>query len=132
MKKANSEDGAFKRRVAEEFEKARERARQDHNLSVEQFAATLGVTKAAYYKYVNKQSMPSLRVLKKARKWGVRLSYPGLGDGFIRTAKADPRQMTIQFSGDDVSAQQIKVKRFSPKGDKALELVIHIDLTKSA
>jgi len=88
---------AFKKRVAIEFAAARDRARAK-NVSVEDFVASLGVTRAALCKYVNGKAIPSLRVLRRARHyWGVDLRYGELGDGYIRPEKKSPKQLEFQF-----------------------------------
>jgi len=100
---------------------------------VEKFVESLGITRAGFHKYVTRKAIPSLRVLAKARKyWGVRLSYGELGDKYIKAKKEDPRQMKFEFSFTDISKEQIEVKKFSPKGAKAVELLIKIDFSKTA
>ncbi len=133
MSRSTPADEAFKRAVATEFSRARDRALKQ-NLTVEQFVQTLGITRAAFHKYVTRQAIPSLRVLANARKyWNVKLQYRDLGDRYIKTRKEkDPRQMEFQFSIQDISKEQIEIKKFSPRGDKAVELLIKIDLSKSA
>jgi hypothetical protein len=100
---------------------------------MERFVQSLGVTRAGFHKYVTRQSIPSLRVLKRARKyWGVHLSYTELGARFVGASKEDPRQMKLQLSLENISKEQIEVKRFSASGEKAVELVIRINFSKSA
>jgi transcriptional regulator with XRE-family HTH domain len=132
MTRSTPADEAFKRRVAAEFIRARESARQK-GFSVEDFVNKLGITRAALHKYLNLKSIPSLRVLAKARKyWGVQLSYGDLGDAYIQAKKKDSRQAEFQFSIADVSKDQIEIRRVSPKGERALEVLIKIDFSKSA
>jgi len=131
MGRTTPEDEAFKQRVAEEFKRARDRA-SAKRFSVEQFAQTLGVTRAALHKYLSQKSIPSLRVLQRARQyWGVRLTYGELGDRYVKPKK-DPRQMEFQFSAEDVSKEQIEIKKFSPKGTNAIELLVKIHFSKTA
>jgi len=100
---------------------------------MERFVASLGITRAAFHKHVTGKAIPSLRVLSNARKyWGVRLSYGELGEEFIKAKKKNPGQMEFQFSIADISTEQIEVKKFSPKGERAVELLIKIDFSKSA
>jgi transcriptional regulator with XRE-family HTH domain len=125
-------DEVFKRRVAKEFLRARDRALKE-GWSMEEFVARLGITRAAFHKHVTGKSIPSLRVLSKARKyWGVQLSYAELGEDFIRVKRKNPGQMEFRFSLADISTEQIEVKKFSLKGEKAVELLIRIDFSKSA
>jgi len=132
MSRSTPEDEAFKRKVAEEFGRARERAEQQE-WSFEDFLATLGITRAAFHKYMAQKAIPSLRVLHRAwRYWGVQLAYGDLGDRYIKAKKKDPRQMELQFPLGDISKEQVEVKRFSPKGETAVELLLRIDLSKSA
>jgi len=131
MRRSTPQDKAFKRKVAEEFGRARDKA-AEKGLSVEQFAQSLGVSRAMLHKYLVQESMPGLRVLQRARKyWGVQLSYGGLGQEFVKRSR-DSRQMEMQFSIEDISKDQIEIKKFSPKGEGAVELLIRIDFSKTA
>lgn len=132
MNRSNPEDEAFKRRVTEEFTRARDRALK-RGFTLEKFVESLGVTRAGFHKYVTGKAIPSLRVLARARKyWGVRLSYAELGDDYIKTKRQDPKQMKFQFSVADVSKDQIEVTKFTPKGERGVELVIKILFPKTA
>jgi len=132
MSRPDPNEEAFKRRVAAEFHRALNDAHRK-KLSVEEFARTLGITRAGVYKILAGTTIPSLRVLRNARKyWGLRLNYGELGDSYIKAKRTDPRQMEIQFSISDISKEQIEVARFSPKGENSLELVIKIDFSKTA
>lgn len=132
MNRSTNEDEVFKRKVAKEFLLARDRALKE-GWSMEEFVARLGITRAAFHKHVTGKAIPSLRVLSKAKRyWGVQLSYGGLGEGFIKVKKKNPGQMEFQFSLPEISPKQIEVKKFSPKGEKAIELLIKIDFSKSA
>jgi transcriptional regulator with XRE-family HTH domain len=125
-------DETFKRRVAEEFAQARDRAKRD-GWSVEEFVAKLGITRAALHKYLHRTAIPSLRVLERARKfWGVKLSYGELEDSYVRTKSKDPRQLEFQFSLSEISAEQIQIRRFTAKSESTAELVIRIDFGKGA
>ena len=132
MKKPDPSDEVFKRRVAAEFQRALADARSK-KLSAEEFARTLGITRAGVYKILAGTTIPSLRVLRNARKyWRVHLDYGELGDKYIKAKRTDPRQIEIQFAISDISKEQIEVARFSPKGENSLELVIKIDFSKTA
>lgn len=132
MSRSTPEDEDFKRKVAEEFARARDRA-ESNGFSFENFLRKLGVTRAAFHKYVTRKAIPSLRVLLRAQKyWGVQLSYGDLGVDYVRTKKKDPRQMELQFSIADISREQIEIKKISAKGETAVELLIRIDFSKSA
>ncbi len=132
MKKPDPSDDVFKRRVAAEFRRALADAR-DKKMSAEGFARTLGITRAGVYKILAGTTIPSLRVLRNARRhWGVHLNYGELGDTYIKAKRTDPRQMEIQFAISDISKEQIEVARFSPKGENSVELVIKIDFSKTA
>jgi hypothetical protein len=132
VSRATPEDDAFKRKVAEEFVRARDRA-VSKGWSVERFVQSLGVTRAAFHKHITGKAIPSLRVLSRARKyWGVQLSYPDLSDRLLKTKKKDPRQMEFHFSLASISKEQIEVKRFAPGGERTVELLIKIDFSKSA
>ena|SRR5258708_337951 len=132
MPTSTPEDKAFKRRVAEEFNRARDRALAK-GLTIEDFVRSLGITRAGFHKQITGKTMPSLRVLRNARKyWGVRLSYGELGDRYVSAKKADPRQMGFAFMIEGISKDQFDVKRVSRKGPNAIELVIQIDFSKTA
>ena len=131
MTRSTPEDEAFKRRVAEEFARARDLARRQ-KFSYDEFLSKLGVTRAAFHKYMTQKAIPSLRVLHRARKyWGVQLAYGDLGEDYVTTKRRDPRQLEL-FSVADVSKDQIEVKRISPKGETAVELLLRIDFSKTA
>jgi transcriptional regulator with XRE-family HTH domain len=132
MGRSNRNDEAFKQRIAKEFQRGLSEARRK-GLTVEQFAATLRITRAAVYRILNGEVIPSLRVLQKARsRWGIRFSYGDLGDRYISGGTTDPRQAEFQFSVHDVSKDQIEVTKLSPKGENSLELVIRIGFSKTA
>jgi transcriptional regulator with XRE-family HTH domain len=132
MTRSTPVDDAFKRKVAAEFRRAKDRAIKD-GYSVEDFVKKLGITRAALHKHLTEKAIPSLRVLDKARRyWGVRLSYGGLGNTFVKGTKKDPRQAEFQFSIADISKDQIEVQRVSPKGETAVEVLIKINLSKIA
>lgn len=125
-------DEAFKKRVASEFAGARDRATANGD-SIEDFVRSLGITRAALCKYVNGKAIPSLRVLRRARKYHkVNLSYGELGVGYLKTRKSDPRQMELQFSMSEISKDQIEIRKFRPKGESSVELWINIDFSKGA
>lgn len=132
MSRPDQNEEAFKRRVAVEFRRALADAHRK-KFSVEEFARTLGITRAGVYKILAGRTIPSLRVLRNARKhWGVHLNYGELGDTYIKAKRTDPRQMEIQFSISDISKEQIEVAKFSPRGENSLELVIKIDFSRTA
>lgn len=131
-KRSSPEDAAFRRRVAEEFTHARERAAKK-GFSADEFAQHLGVTRAAVHKYTTGTAIPSLRVLQKARRyWGVQIPYGDLGETYVRSKRTDPRQMNLHLSLENVSKEQIEVRKFAPSGDQSIELLIRIDFSKSA
>jgi transcriptional regulator with XRE-family HTH domain len=127
-------DAMFKKRIRDEFERAIKRAQQ-MGMTVEQFANTLGITRAGLHKYTREknQSIPSLRVLHKARQvWKMHVPY-GDADEDIGTTKRVPKeQLAFQFSVQDVAKENITVRKVKPRGDTAVELVIQIDFTKRA
>ena len=130
--RSNHTDEAFKRKAAAEFNRALSDARAK-GLTVEQFAATLQITRAGLYRILRGAVIPSLRVLQRARKrWGVRLVYGELDDRYLKVKRADPRQTEIQFSMEDVSKDQIEITKLSPKGESSLELVIRISFPRTA
>jgi transcriptional regulator with XRE-family HTH domain len=132
MSRSNRGDEAFKRRVAEEFSRACDQARAQ-GWTVERFAQSLGVTRAAFHKYVTKKAIPSLRVLALARtRWGVQIPYGELGESYLNAKKGDLRQMELRFSVETISKDQVEIKRLSPRGDNAVELLIRIDFSKTA
>lgn len=131
-KRSSASDDAFKRRVAQEFVRARNRA-EKRGFSLDDFVRKLGITRAAYYKQVAGKSIPSLRVLAKAKRyWGVRLPYAELGDAYVSAKRTDPRQSALNFSVEDLSMEQIEIKRVSPKGERAVEVLIEIRFPRGA
>ena len=125
-------DEQFRKKLAVEFARARDRAKAS-NISVEQFVAKLGITRAALHKYLHRQAIPSLRVLARAKKFfGVDISYGDLGESYVQIRRADSRQTEFQFTVSDISPDQISVKKFTPKGEAGAELIISIDFRKRA
>jgi transcriptional regulator with XRE-family HTH domain len=125
-------DDQFRKKVAEEFTRARDRAKAS-NVSVEQFVSKLGITRAALHKYLHRKAIPSLRVLERAKRFfGVDIPYGDLGESYVQTHRADSRQMEFQFALSDISPEQIRVKKFTPKGESSAELIITIDFRKTA
>ncbi len=95
MKRDTPQDEAFKSAVRDEFLRALHRA-QEMGYTVDKFAETLGITRAALHKYTRKQgqSIPSLRVLERARKrWKIRVSYGDLGEGYINKKTIEDGQL---------------------------------------
>ena len=134
MKRDTPQDELFKSAIREEFLRAIKRA-QEMGYTVDKFAETLGITRAALHKYTRKegQSIPSLRVLEKARrKWKLRVSYGDLGHAFISRKPSAEGQLELQFSVSDIVKENIQVQRITPKGDKAVELLLKIDFAKRA
>src|SRR5258706_15899896 len=114
-------DETFKRMVAKEFIRARNRALKN-GFSMEDFVGKLGITRAAFHKHVHRKAIPSLRVLANARKyWGVQLSYHDLGDAFVKAKKKNTRQTEFLFSVAAIAIEKIEVHRVTPKGVKAVE-----------
>lgn len=134
MKRNTPQDETFKKSVRDEFLAAIKRARK-MGYTTDKFAETLGITRAGLHKYVRKeaQSIPSLRVLERARRlWKVRLSYGGLSDEFIARKSVSAGQLEFQFSVGDIAKENIQIQKVSPKGDKAVELLLKIDFSKRA
>jgi transcriptional regulator with XRE-family HTH domain len=133
MRRVDPNDEAFKRKVKAEFKRALDDAQRCRKMTVEEFARSLGITRAGVYKILGGKTIPSLRVLRKARKyWNVRLTYGDFGDGYTKARKADPRQIEFQFPIGDISKDRIEVERVSPKPNNSVQLVIRIDLSRTA
>ncbi len=131
MKRSTKVDEIFKKKIAEEFGRARDRAKLD-GWTVENFVAKLGITRAALHKYMTGTAIPSLRVLEKAKQyWGVNVPYGELGDSYLRPVRKNAGQMEFEFL-TDVSPEQITVKKFTPKGEGTAEIILSIDFRKRA
>ncbi len=129
--RSTSEDRAFKDAVAKQFEAARHRA-EKRNISYSDFLKRLGITRAAYHKYITGKSIPSLRVIgNAARYFGVRLQYPNVDYGVVQTKRSDTRQLEFQFSLADITPSQIEVVKFSPKRQGIVELRLRINFSKA-
>jgi transcriptional regulator with XRE-family HTH domain len=134
MNRDTPQDETFKKRVREEFLDAIGRA-QKMGYTVDKFAGTLGITRAGLHKYIRSehQSIPSLRVLEKARRiWKVRLNYGDLGDGFVSKTSNAQGQLELQFTTADIVKENIRIQRVTPKGDNAVELLLNIGFAKRA
>lgn len=134
MKRDTPQDETFKKRVREEFLEAIGRA-QKMGYTVDEFAGTLGITRAGLHKYTRSehQSIPSLRVLEKARRiWKVRLNYGDLDENFITRKSNAPGQLELQFTAADIVKENIRIQRVTPKGENAVELLLNIGFVKRA
>ena len=133
-KRLTSEDkktlAKFKARVAVEFGAAQKRAEMKGD-SMEKFAASLGVSRMALWKYLKGKAVPSLPVLRRARRFhGINLPYGDLALKFPGTKREDPRQMKFQFSIADVTKETFEVKKFTARADGSAELLLAIDFSK--
>jgi transcriptional regulator with XRE-family HTH domain len=101
--------------------------------SAESFAGTLGITRAALYKYLGEQAIPSLRVLEKARRlWKVRLNYGELGEDYLTKKRTVPSgQMEFKFTTADISEDRITIRKVVAR-DTSVEMTVRIDLAKGA
>ena len=134
MKRDTPQDELFRSTVRNEFLRALSRA-QEMGYTVDKFAETLGITRAALHKYTRKQgqSIPSLRVLERARKrWKIRISYGDLGEGYINRKTSADGQLELQFSINDIAKENVQVQRITPKGDSTVEMLLKIDFAKRA
>ena len=134
MTRDTPQDEAFKKRVREEFLDAIRRAHK-MGYTVDAFAGTLGITRAALHKYTRsqQQSIPSLRVLERARRvWKVRLNYGDSGDAFVSKKPSTQGQLQLQFTTADIVKENIRIQRVTPKGNNAVELLLNIGFAKRA
>jgi transcriptional regulator with XRE-family HTH domain len=131
MKKHSPADKAFIKAFAERLEAAKTRETSlPRNLSVEEFAHKLGVTRAALHKYVHGRARPGLDVLERAKtEFGVEVKYGEIDIPLIkRRAKhgqSDELQMLLPFAIESLKAEDIEI-RIAEKKNSRITLSVAI------
>lgn len=91
------------------------------------------MSRAGLYKYLAGTSVPSLRVLRNAKRhFGVRLSYGELGDSYIKARRRSSDQLELEFSVGGISKEQVEVVKISPKGERSLEVTVRLTFSATA
>jgi len=134
MKRHLPRDKAFMRVFAEKLRQARKKAKDEDNVSYEEFAQRLGVTRAGIHKYLNEENVPSLGILERAKALGVEVKYGDLDVNLIKKrGKDDPTsseaQMLLPLVLDGLTDQDVTVE-LGGKKQNALELNVTITFAR--
>lgn len=134
MKGHSKRDRAFMRAFAEKLRRAREKAKDEGNISYEEFARRLGVTRAGIHKYFNQENVPSLDILERAKALGVEVKYGDLDSSFIKKRAKDDHtsseaQMLLPLALDALTDQDISVE-LAGKKQNAIELNVTITFVR--
>lgn len=131
MKSHSPRDKAFMKAFAEKLRQRREKAKKFENVSYEEFANKLGLTRAGVLKYLNQENVPSPQMLEKVQsEWGVQVGYGDLDVNLIKKrAKRDKTsseaQMLLPIALENLTDQNISVE-LSGKKPNAIELNVTI------
>lgn len=132
--KRTSEDEAFASEFGRElklhYDRATEKGVGGPELSDEQFAATLDVTRPALKKYLAGGTMPALRVVVLAfLRYGVNVAYFGTPLFGRRRAKHSPpialAQLVLPFSVQGLNTASIQTK-IEPRGVNRFEIRVNV------
>src|SRR5689334_8921595 len=113
MKRHTQRDRAFMKVFAEKLRARREKAKREEDVSYEEFANRVGLTRAGLLKYLNEENVPSPQVLEIIHRiWGVQVGYGDLDLALIKTgAKQNKRsseaQMLLPLAIEDLTKRDI-------------------------
>lgn len=131
--KKTPEDAVFAVRFGEELRRHydRETTPDSGQMSDEDFASSLDVSRAALMRYLAGEAMPSVRVLVLAfLRYGIALDYFGTPVFGKRKRKSEhpdaaPTQLVLPFSVQGLNAASIRTK-IEPRGQNGFELRVDI------
>jgi transcriptional regulator with XRE-family HTH domain len=120
----------FGRELKVHYIRATEKGVGGPELSDEDFAATLDVTRPALRKYLNGAAMPTLRVIVLAfLRYGINVPYFGTslfgGKRPKRQVSSAPTQLVLPFSVQGLNASTIHTK-IEPRGLNRFEIRVNI------
>ncbi len=130
--KSTPDDEKFAADFGRELKRHYELATQASNLSDEQFAATLDVSRPALRKYLQGKATPCLRVIVLAfTQYGINVPYIGtplFGTRAGRKSASASRQLILPFSVQASNADIIETS-LDRKGPHAFEVRIRLNNT---
>lgn len=96
------------------------------SLGAREAAKRLGVSVAAFYKYINKENLPDMEVLLRAKEeWGVKWDYLDPAEVLRKKDVANVRQLVFTFL-EAIEKEDIKVVEVSPDGTSVLQISFKI------
>jgi transcriptional regulator with XRE-family HTH domain len=106
---------------------------KDEKLRAEDAARKLGVSRASFYKYLRKEDLPRLEVLRRANHlWGKEFTYAGfaLDNEFFENLAKEPgppkeEQIPLPFI-EGLRNEDIKILEVIPRKPNAVELKLRI------
>jgi len=137
MKRHSPRDKAFMKAFADKLRARREKAKREENVSYEEFAKRVGLTRAGLLKYLNQQSVPSPQVLEAVyRIWGIQVGYGDLDVSLIKTRAKQNRssseaQMLLPLAIEDLTERNITIE-LAKKQSSSIELNVKIAFRRSS
>jgi len=133
MKRTQEDDAfaaEFGRELKVHYDHATEKGVGGPEISDEQFAATLDVTRPALKKYLSGEAMPALRVVVLAfLRYGINVAYFGTPlFNKQRPKQSPPRalaQLVLPFSVQGLNTATIQTK-IEPKGVNRFEIRVNV------
>ncbi len=131
MKSHSPRDKAFMNVFAQKLRDRREKAKESENVSYEEFARKLGLTRAGLLKYLKEQNVPSPQMLETIyRVWGVQVGYGELDTRLIksrarRNKESSEAQMLLPFAIENLTNENITVE-LTRKRPSGIELNLSI------
>ena len=123
---------AFGRELKAHYDRATQPSTDGSEMTDEQFAATIDVTRPALKKYLNGTAMPTLRVVVLAfLRYGVKVPYFHthlFGNKGRKLHSAPEAQLVLPFSVQGLNTSAIQA-RVQPKGINRFE--IRVDIGKA-
>ena len=137
MKRHTQRDRAFMKVFAEKLRARRKKAKREEDVSYEEFANRVGLTRAGLLKYLNEENVPSPQVLEIIHRiWGVQVGYGDLDLALIKTgAKQNKRsseaQMLLPLAIEDLTKRDITVE-LAKKQSSSIELNVKIAFRRTS
>lgn len=110
--------------VSEKFEKVM----KDRAWNVERAAKELGVSRASFYNYWNRNDLPSFEILKRAHdRWGLNFKHIDFGVNSRQSAPTaeEPRQYVLPFI-DGVRERDVEIIKTKSVKPDTLQLTVNI------
>lgn len=131
MKRHSPRDKAFMKAFADKLRARRKQAKEEENVSYEEFANRVSLTRAGLLKYLNEENVPSPQVLETIyRVWGVQVGYGDLDLALInarakQNKRSDEAQMLLPLAIEDLTSQNVSVE-LTKKRSSGIELNLKI------
>jgi len=122
---------------AKKLRARRKKAKDEENVSYEEFAKRVGLTRAGLLKYLNEENVPSPQMLEVVyRVWGVQVGYGDLDVSLIKTRakqnkNSSEAQMLLPLAIDELTDRNITVE-LAKKQSSSIELNVKIAFRRSS